>query len=115
MCNITHDAIHGLQRRLSKSYARHELIHVAGYFFRSTPPHPFKLNFCAVPEGLYILRVDSRWDHKFHGAGSCGEGKYGHLHFLNENVGFIDLLRSIAIILFRAVRYSVVPHSGLSV
>ena len=74
--NITHDAIQRLPRCLSKSFPPHELIQVAGYFFRSTPPHPFELHFCPVPVGLYILRVDSRWAHKFHGVIYCSMSRY---------------------------------------
>ena len=76
LCNIIHDAIHGLPRCLSKSFPPHELKYVAGYFFHSTPPHPFELHFCAVPVGLYILRVDSRWAHKFQAVIDCSMGRY---------------------------------------
>ena len=76
LCNIMHDAIHGLPRCLYKSFPPHELIQVAGYFFRSTPPHPFELHFCVVPVGPCILRVDSRWAHKFHGVIDFSMGRY---------------------------------------
>ena len=37
------------------------------------------------------------------------------LFALTRRLGLKDLLRAIATILFRAVRYSVVPHNGLPV
>ena len=52
---VVHDAIHGLPRCLYKSFPPHELIQVAGYFFRSTPPHPFELHICVIPVGLYSV------------------------------------------------------------
>ena len=70
LCNIKHDAIQHLPRCLSKSFPPHELIQVAGY------SHPFELHFCPVPVALYILRVDSRWAHKFHGVIDCSMSRY---------------------------------------